>query len=477
MALDAALRFAGAQQPRFVDELKAFVALPSVSAQPRHAADVRRCADWLARHLRGIGLPDARSVPTAGHPLVLASWRGAPGAPTLLVYGHHDVQPAEPLAAWHSPPFVPTVRGEALYGRGSSDDKGQLFILVKAIESWLATARRLPVNLVCLFEGEEEIGSPHLMPFVRAHRDALACDAVLMADSALARPGQPALMHGMRGALYLELQVDGPPHDLHAGNFGGIVHNPVQALCELIAGLHDAQGRIAIPGFHGRVRRWRAAERALLARDGPTDAGLMHDAGIDTPWGERDWSLYERLALRPALTVNGIHGGYTGPGSKGVIPARASAKLSLRLVPDQDPREIAQLLRRHVAAVAPPTVRVRLRTLSGAKPFLMDPRHPALRAAVAACRQAFGVAPAMLRGGGTIPALHGFQAELGAPTIALGFAPNDGARHGPDEKLHLPTFERAVAAVIALFGELGGELGRAPAGAPRWRAAEPLQAA
>jgi acetylornithine deacetylase/succinyl-diaminopimelate desuccinylase-like protein len=316
----------------------------------------------------------------------------------------------------------------------------------------------LPVNVVCVFEGEEEVGSPNLLNFVKAQRRQLACDVAVMADACMASDTRPAIVHGMRGALYLELDVFGPRHDLHSGNFGGAIHNPLQALCELVAALHDRRGRIAVPGFYDRVRLCSDAERAALSRDAPAAEVILRDAGASRAWGETGYSVYERLALRPALTVNGLSGGYSGPGTKGVIPAQASAKLSFRLVPDQDPAEIDQLLRRHLCTLTPPSVQLRLRTLSAARPALVDLRHPAMAAAAWACREAFGAPPAWLRGGGTIPALHAFASVLGAPSVLLGFAPTDAGLHAPDERLHLPTFHKAVAAVIWLLAALGRTL-------------------
>jgi acetylornithine deacetylase/succinyl-diaminopimelate desuccinylase-like protein len=450
-----ALAYARDHRRQSLTELKEFIRFPSVSAQPRHADDVRRCAQWLASHLRRIGFPDVAVIPTPRHPIVHASWRRAVGRPNVLIYGHYDVQPPDPLAEWHSPPFDPTVRGQDLFGRGACDDKGQMFAHVKALEAYLQTQRALPVNVKCLFEGEEEIGSPNLVPFVARNQEALAADVAVMSDTRMLAPDRPALNYAERGALYLEVELRGPEQDLHSGNFGGAVHNPLQALCEAIAALHDKDGRITIPGFYGDVRNWPQAERLRMARTGPSNAQILRDAHVTEGWGESGYTLYERLTIRPALTVNGITGGYQGPGGKGVIPARARAKLSFRLVPSQDPRKIDRLFRAHLARIVPSTMRASVRTLSGAKPALVDPKHPAIAAAALAYRKGFGAAPVLLRSGGTIPILSTFQQVLGIPTVLMGFAlPNDRI-HAPNEKFHLPNFFNGIKTCIWFLATIG----------------------
>jgi acetylornithine deacetylase/succinyl-diaminopimelate desuccinylase-like protein len=461
-----ALAYARAHRPRFLAELKRFVRFPSVSAQSAHAGDVRACAAWLAEHLSRIGMHGARVIATPRHPIVYAEWKGAPGRPTVLIYGHYDVQPPDPLREWTAPPFAPTVRGRYLYGRGACDDKGQLFAHVKALESYLQTAGRLPVNVKCLFEGEEEIGSPHLKPFIARHRRALRADAAVMSDTRMLAPDQPALTYSLRGGLGLELEVTGPRRDLHSGTFGGAVHNPLQALCEIVAGLHGADGRIAIPGFHDRVRRPDERERAYMATVGPPDAKILADAGAGRGWGEPGWSLYERTTIRPALAVTGITGGYQGEGSKAVIPARATAKLNLRLVPDQDPREIEVLVRRHVARVTPPTVRSRVISQMRARPAEIDRRHPAVRAAAFAYRRGFRAAPVFLRSGGSIPVVNTFQEVLGIPTALMGFALPDDRIHAPDERFFLPNFERGIATCLAFLEEMAAVRPQAARTAP-----------
>jgi acetylornithine deacetylase/succinyl-diaminopimelate desuccinylase-like protein len=451
---ERALAYARDHRRNSLAELQEFVRFPSVSAQPLHSGDVKKCADWLASHLRRIGLKDVSVIPTRRHPIVQAAWRGAMGRPTVLVYGHYDVQPPDPLGEWHSPPFKPALRGQDLFGRGACDDKGQMFAHVKALEAYLQTQRALPVNVKCLFEGEEEIGSPNLTPFVTRNKDALAADVAVMSDTRMLAPDRPALNYSERGALYLELELRGPEQDLHSGNFGGAVHNPLQALCETIAKLHDADGRIAIPGFYADVRHWGRDERARMARTGPSEDQILRDARVRQGWGESGYTPYERLTIRPALTVNGITGGYQGPGGKGVIPARARAKLSFRLVPDQDPRKIDRLFRAHIARTVP-SMRAVIRTLSGARPALVDPNHPAMAAAALAYRKGFGAAPVLLRSGGTIPILNTFQETLGIPTVLMGFALPDDSIHAPNEKFHIPNFFNGIKTCIWFLAAIG----------------------
>jgi acetylornithine deacetylase/succinyl-diaminopimelate desuccinylase-like protein len=459
MTATRAIDYAQSHRSRFLAELKDFVRFPTVSAQPKYAGDLKKCATWLANHLREVGLERVHVVATARHPLVYAASRRLPGRPTVLIYGHYDVQPADPIREWRSPPFEPTVQGQDLVGRGACDDKGQMFTHIKALESYLKTAPSLPANVKCIFEGEEEIGSPNLIPLIEQNKRALAADVAILSDTRMLAPGRPAINYAERGMLSLELEVRGPRHDLHSGNFGGAVHNPLQALCEIIARLHDARRRIDIPGFYRRVRQWSAEERARMRRTGPSDAQIMRDAGASGSWGEGGYSLYERTTLRPALTVNGIKGGYQGPGVKGVIPARATAKISFRLVPDQVPEEVEALVRQRIADITPPTVQSCVRTLSRAKPAVISPRHPAMGAAALAYRKGFGATPVFLRSGGTIPVVSSLQELLGVPTVLMGFALPDDRIHAPNEKLHLPNFYNGIATCIWFLAAIGPKLG------------------
>jgi acetylornithine deacetylase/succinyl-diaminopimelate desuccinylase-like protein len=449
--------YARTARPRFVRELAEFVRFPSVSGEPRHAPDVRRCARWLANHLRGIGLHDTQIVRTRGNPIVVASWRRAPAATTLLIYGHYDVQPAEKVNDWQQPPFEPAVRAGALYGRGASDDKGQMFVHLKALECYLRTSGALPVNVVCVFEGEEEIGSPNLRDFLRAHRAASTATAAVISDTPMLAPDRPTITESLRGALSVEIEVRGPRADLHSGNFGGAILNPLQVLCDIVASLHDARGAISIPGFYDRVLPLSRDERSYMARRGPTDAKILRDAGATRGWGEPGFSLYERMTARPALSVNGIVGGYQGPGAKAVIPACALAKISMRLVEEQSPDEIERLLRKHVASRTPPGAHIRIRTLFSAHPFSSRRQSALVRAAAAAYRAGFGAWPTFMRIGGTIPAAHLFARVLRVPTVLMGFALPDDGMHGPNERFRLANFFRGIESSIRLLARLASQ--------------------
>ncbi|HEV8559449.1 MAG TPA: M20/M25/M40 family metallo-hydrolase [Actinophytocola sp.] len=453
-APQAALRWARTRRAGFLRVLRELVEIPTVSADPGHAGDVRRGAEWLARHLRRIGLPDVVIVDTAGHPVVRGAWRGAPHRPTLLVYGHYDVQPAGPPDAWRTPPFAARRRGDWVVGRGTSDNKGQLLAHLAAIEAYLRTSGALPVNVVCMLDGEEEIGSPHL-PGVLA-RECRA-DLAVVSDTRMAGRGRPAIVTALRGSVTAELEVRGPPRALHSGTYGGAVHNPITALCALIGTLHDTDGAIAIPGFYRHVRELDPDERAAVAMAGPTDRAVLDRAGVTRGRGERGFTAFERTTVRPALDVHGITGGHQGPGNSSIIPPSATAKLGLRLVPDQRPDEIAAMLRRHVARQVPGGIRARLRITGRTPPVRTDPTHPAVDAAIRACERGYGATPVLVPSGGTIPAVGQLATTLGVETVLLGFAlPGDGS-HGPNERAHLPTLFRAADTCVWLLHELAAQ--------------------
>lgn len=423
-----------------------FLRFPSVSGDSARAADVARCAAWLAGLLRRVGLPAVRVVRTPGHPVVYAEWLGAPGRPTVLVYGHYDVQPADP-AEWTTPPFEPHVRGGAVYARGASDDKGPILAHVTAVAGLLRRGRP-PVNVKLLFEGEEEVGSPHLPGFLRRHRGRLAADVAVVSDTRMAGPGRPAIVYGQRGSLHLELEVTGPPRDLHSGAFGGAVRNPADVLCRLLAGLHDASGRVAVPDFYRGVRPASRVERAELAAAGPLEAELLRDAGVAAGWGEPGFTAFERTALRPAVVVAHLS---AGAGGGSAVPARAAAKVNVRLVPDQDPVATAAEFRRYIAARVPAGVRTAVRVRSATPPVLFDRAHPALRVAAAALRSAFGADPVFLRSGGTIPVARLLRDVLGAPVVLMGFSRPDDRMHGPDERFHLADLAHGAEAAAGFL--------------------------
>jgi acetylornithine deacetylase/succinyl-diaminopimelate desuccinylase-like protein len=448
MTLPSALAYASDHQAEFLEELKDFLRIPSISTLPESAAEVRRAADWLADHMRSIGLEHVRVDETAGHPVVAADWLHAPGKPTVLVYGHYDVQPADPLDEWISGAFEPEVRDGNLYARGATDDKGQLFAHLKAIESYLRAEGALPVNVKILAEGEEEIGSRNLDPYILAHIHALAADVALISDSHILAPDRPSIVYSLRGMCYMEVEVIGPDHDLHSGQYGGTVHNPLQALCEMIAALHDADGRVAIPGFYANMRALSNEERAELARESYTDERLLRETGVPQPWGESDYTITERIGARPTLEVNGVVGGWTGAGSKTVIPSKALAKISMRLVADQDPIEIERLFREHITRIAPPTVSVEMRDLAHATPALVERDIPAMEAAARAYEIGFGERPVFTREGGSIPVVATFQKALGIPSILMGLGLPDDRLHSPNEKFALANFYRGITTII-----------------------------
>lgn len=458
-----ALRYAEAHGERFLRELAEFMRIPSVSADPAHAPDVRRCASWLARHLRSIGMERAEVVPTRGAPAVVARWTGARTRPTLLVYGHYDVQPVAPVRDWRTPPFDPVVRGQELCGRGASDDKGQLWAHVKALECYLRTQRALPVNVTCLFEGEEEIGSPQLRRFLERHRRSLFAHAAVASDTRMVGTDRPAIVESLRGSLTVEVEVRGARRDLHSGNFGGAVANPLQAVCAIVASLVEPNGRVAVPGFYGGVRRWSQEERAYMRAHGPSDAEILRSTGAEPPPGEPGYSLYERTTIRPALTVTSVSGGGRGPAARAAIPARASARLDVRLVPDQDPFEVEDALTAHIARVTPPGARALVRTTVVAGPTVLGRSQPGVSAAAAAYERGFGAAPVFVRSGGTIPFVEALRDQTGLSVVLMGLGPADDGRHGPNEKLYLPNLWRGIATSIWFMSYLGTGVSRRPA--------------
>ena len=443
------------ERDRHLAELREWLAIPSVSTDPERSADVRRAADWLRDRLKRAGCTTVEMHPTGGHPIVYAEWLGAPGRPTVLVYGHYDVQPVDPLHLWTTPPFEPTVRDGKLFARGASDDKGQVIIHVNALEAHLRASGDCPVNVKFVIEGEEEIGSAHLEPFLREHLKRLACDAVVVSDTAMFAKGVPSICYGLRGLTYLEIAVRGTDRDLHSGSFGGAVINPANALVGILAGLKDARGRVTIPGFYENVRRLTVAERRAYRALPHTDRKYMKAIGAPELYGEHGYSTLERLWARPSLDINGIWSGFTGEGAKTVIPAEAHAKVSMRLVPDQTPTEIARKAAAYLRKLAPKAVQVTVRDLHGGNSWIAPTDHPALEAAGVAMRRAFGKKPVFVREGGSIPIISTFERLLRVPAVLMGIGLNDDNLHAPDEKIDIDQFERGNVAAAFLFEELG----------------------
>jgi acetylornithine deacetylase/succinyl-diaminopimelate desuccinylase-like protein len=440
---------------RWLSQLAELISFPTISALPKHRKDIKACAQWLARHLAEIGLQQVQILPDAkgGHPSIYADWLHAPGKPTLLLYGHYDVQPVDPLQEWRTSPFTATIVGDNLYARGASDDKGQLFIHLKAVESYLRTSKALPINIKIWLEGEEEIGSPRLTQFLKQHGKRLQADAVLVSDTGMLGKGRPSIIYGLRGNLNCELEISGPKHDLHSGRYGGAVLNPLQALSETIASLHDRQGRVAIPGFYQRVRALTPIERQALSCGCQRDRQILDDLDIPMGWGEQGYSLYERMTVRPALTINGIAGGYTGIGSKSVIPRRGVAKFSFRLVPDQDPIEIARLLQQQIAATSHPAVRTKLQITGASRPVILPKHSPVTWAAVRAIEKTWGVPPVFTRSGGSIPLVEQLHRKMRVPIVLLGFGLPDDDIHAPNEKMNLINLFRGIETVIRFLAE------------------------
>ena len=439
-----------------LDGLQAFLRIPSISTLPEHQPDIRRAAEFVAAELRAAGLEEVRLIEGGGNPLVSAEWLHAPGKPTLLLYGHYDVQPPDPLDEWRSPPFEPTIVGDDIFARGASDDKGQTYILIQAVASLLRDAGALPVNIRFLIEGEEEVGGEHIESYLKAQGRNIGADAALIADTELFAPGLPTLCVGLRGIIYTEVEVTGAGHDLHSGVYGGVAPNPIQALAHILAGLKDPQERILIPGIYDRVRRPSPAELEAWARL-PFDEAEYRVKEVDVPElvGEPGYNIFERTWARPTLEVHGIRGGFTGEGAKTVIPARATAKVSMRLVPDMEAEETFRLFSEHVSRLAPRGVRVRATNLHGGGPSVVDPDNRFIRIAALALDEVFASQTVYIRSGGSIPIVGVFDQYAGIPSVMMGFGLPDDNLHAPNEKFHLPNFFRGIEAVRRYLEMLG----------------------
>jgi len=451
--MDSALQHASQNEQTALDELLELLAIPSISTLPEHANDVKAAASWITRKLDAIGLENVKLLETPRHPVIYADWLHAEGKPTLLIYGHYDVQPVDPIDEWETPPFEPTIKNNNIYCRGASDDKGQFMIHVRAVESILKSDGELPINVKFMLEGEEEIGSEHLQPVIEANRDLFRADFCAISDSQMLNENQPLIVYGLRGMSYMEVEVQGPTHDLHSGAYGGAVHNPMQAICEIIAKLHDENGTITIPGFYDNVRTLSDEERVELEKLPYDEADVIKETGVPATWGESEFSIKERLGVRPTLEVHGIRGGFTGDGAKTVIPAKALAKISMRLVPNQTNQGAAELLKKHIEAIAPNTLKVDVRMIHGGEPALVDWKDPAIRAAADAFEASFGTRPLYTLEGGSIPVVELLQRTFNIPVVLMGFGLPDDRLHSPNEKFHIPNFHKGIECAMRYLYE------------------------
>jgi len=447
--------FINVNRERYLDELKALLAIPSISALPAHAGDVRRCAEWCGDEMRRVGLDGVQLFETPGNPVVYGEWLGAPGAPTILFYGHYDVQPVDPLDLWQSPPFEATIRDGEIFARGAADDKGQVFMHFKAIEAHMKQNGRLPVNMKVILEGEEEVGSVNLDNFIKANKEKLAADVVVISDSAMFARGVPSICYGLRGLVYFQIDVRGSNTDLHSGVFGGALANPAFVLAQMLMAMKERNGTIKIPGFYDDVVPLQDAERQAWAQLPFNEKQYRKTFGIPKVHGEPGFTTLERTWARPTFEVNGLLSGFTGEGAKTVLPAVSMAKVSMRLVPNQDPDTIATLFEEYVQKIAPKTVEVTVTRMHGGKPWMASFDNAFIQAAGRAIEQGFGRAPIFTREGGSIPVVATFQEELGLPSVLFGVGLPDENAHAPNEKLDCDNFHNGVIASAILYGEIG----------------------
>ncbi len=441
---------------RFLDELIAWLRIPSVSADSRHTSDVRRAAIYLKEKLAEAGAGNTELIETPGHPVVYAEKIIDPALPTVLVYGHYDVQPPDPLELWASPPFEPVIRYDKIFARGACDDKGQVYMHVKALEI-MNRLNALPCNIKFMVEGEEEVGSAHLAEFVKQNRNRLKADVILISDTALISLDTPSITVGLRGLSYVEVEVTGPNRDLHSGVYGGAVANPINVLAKMIAALHDDDGRVAIPGFYDKVAVLTDEERRALNRAPFNLEQYKQELGLADVHGEKGYTTLERTGIRPTLDVNGIWGGYTGEGAKTVLPSKASAKISMRLVPHQDPNEITTLFTKHFLSLAPASVKVKVTPMHGGEPVVTPTDSKAFRAASRAFEEVWGKAPIPTRDGGSIPIVALFKKELGLDTVLMGFGLDSDAIHSPNEHYGLINFFRGIETIVAFYRHFAAE--------------------
>ncbi|WP_018130438.1 dipeptidase [Effusibacillus pohliae] len=451
---DRIQQYLAAQRDRHLEEMKEWLSIPSISALSEHKEDVRRAAQWAAEALQKAGIENVRVMPTKGHPVVYGEWLKAEGKPTVLIYGHYDVQPVDPLALWKTPPFEPDIREGKIFARGASDDKGQTFMHIKALEAILHTTGSLPLNFKFCIEGEEEIGSPNLDEFVEQNKELLAADVLVISDTPLLDRGKPAICTGLRGLCGLQIDVKGANSDLHSGLYGGAVQNPIHALVQILDSMRNEDGQITIEGFYDRVVPVSEEEREQYRALGYDEQKLKDELGVPEFFGEKGYSLLERTWTRPTLEINGIYGGFQGEGIKTVLPSEAHAKITCRLVPDQDPDEIIALIRNHIERHTPPGVTVTTQLFDRGKPFATPIDHPVIQAAARAYESVYRAPVAFTRMGGSIPVVATFDSVLNVPIVLMGFGlPNENF-HAPNEHFHLENFDKGLLTLCTYWFEL-----------------------
>ena len=453
--MEILLDYINKNKDRFIEELKDFLRIPSISNNPDNKTDIEKCANWLSNHIKSIGFDKTEIYNTPGNPIVYAEHlKAGKDKPTILIYGHYAVQPVDPLELWSDPPFEPTIRDGKIFARGTTDDKGQLFIHLKSLETYLKNEKSIPINIKILFEGEEEVGSTNLEKFLQDNRELLKCNIVVISDTAMYAKGLPSICYGLRGLAYMQLDLIGPDKDLHSGSYGGGVENPINALANLITKLKDDKGKILIEGFYDDVIPLSQKERDEFARLPFDEMSFKKELNVDELFGEEGYSTTERISARPTLDCNGIWGGFQGEGAKTVLPAKAGAKISMRLVPNQDPKKIAKLFEKYINKIAHNSVKVKVTDLHGGKPSVTPIDTPAIKAAVSSLQKGFGVEPVFMKEGGSIPIVNSFKEILGADTVLLGFGLPDENAHSPNEHLDLENFHKGILSITHYFKEL-----------------------
>ena len=451
--METVIKYIKANRNNYLEELKEYIRIPSISTLKSNIPDIKKCSRFVADSLKKAGMKKVKIIPTSGHPLVYGEWMGAPGKPTVLIYGHYDVQRVDPIELWKSPPFDPVVKSGKIWARGADDNKGQNFIHIKSVEAYLKTTGKLPVNIKFLIEGEEEIGSENLEIFIKENKKLLKCDSVLISDTSMYGPGKPTINYGLRGLCYMEVELTGPDRDLHSGSFGGGIANPINELAKMISKLVNKDGKITIPGFYKNVKKLTKKERENYKKLKYSDKELMKEYKVKALEGEKGYSTLERISGRPTLDCNGIVGGFIEEGAKTVLPSKASAKISMRLVPDQDPKTIAKLFTKYVRSLTPKSIKIEVKELHGGLPIVMSLDDKAITAASKAVAKAFGKETVFTREGGSIPIVVDFAKQLKAPVVLMGFGLETDNIHSPNEHFDLKNFELGMISSVYFLEE------------------------